>query len=950
MTNVFCKKVIYLVEMNNNQDKKINSKIEALENKLASVTRELVTSQKKEKELRTIVDNANSFIIKISTENKLNYVNNFALNLFKKEYEQIIGKDISQTLIGGLIEHSDGTGRLFKQLFSKPVDYQIFTSQHKTRDDKKIWVLWTMKPGYDDNGNFIEYIIIGNDVSHKKEYEELILKQKETIEEKNIKLAETIEELKVLNETINESVQKYTKSELRFRIMSQSIPFGVYITDPEGKTNYVNNFYCKLTGLTYDEALGFGWTKAIHTDDTKKVQHRWDSALKKGQMNFNMNYNIVNVKNKKVSKVHTLAKEMKHNGELIGYVGVVEDITKEERLLSKLKNYQLIIRNSTEMMSLISKDFKYLAVNDSYVQAHGLKKHEIEGKTFIQLWGKKLFEEKIKLRFDEAFTGKIVRYQDWFDFENLGRKYMDVIYQPVYGNRGEVESLTINTLDITDLKETQTNLEKAIKEAERANKAKSEFLANMSHEIRTPLNAVIGFTELLESQIDDSKQKKYLRSVKAGGRSLLTIINDILDLSKIEAGKMELHYEPIHIANLIDEISQIFSIKIDERALLFETYSDPKLPYYILLDEIRLRQILFNLVGNAIKFTKQGSIKLSFKLLKKECETIDLEICVEDTGIGIPKNQQTEIFKAFKQQTGQSTRKYGGTGLGLTISRKLVESMGGKISVESVVGAYAKFTIVLNKVKIADSTKNKNQLNITDKYNIVFDTANVLVIDTVEENRDLIKANFSDTAINVISAADAKEALGLIKSKKIDLLILDVNIKDIKSCKIYDLVEQIIQNGNPPVIAMSTSIINKEKCEMKIDFSDFLSKPMQRADLISTATKYLKHSKIRVKKQVADSTNFDDSLKKLQSKPEFEEIIKQIDEKFIPIWEKAVRDELSDDIERFSKELKAFSEEYQIKILLNFANNLADYLNSFDLEEMTKSLKRFPEIVKKIRK
>ena len=935
--------------MDKNPDKITANKIESLQNELNKAKEELLISKKNENEFREIVDNANSFIIKISTENKVNYVNNIAKNLFKKEYSEVIGKSLEQTLISGLIEDSDGTGKLFNQLFSQPIDYQSFTSLHKTLEKKYIWVFWTIKPGYDEKGNFIEYTIIGNDISNSKKREKLILKQKKIIEEKNKKLNEINEAISTSNERINESINKHAESELRFRIMSQNMPFGVFISNPDGGNNYVNNFYCKLTGLKYSKALGLEWMRAIHPDDLKSVQKRWESALKKSPMNFNMIYKILNVINGKTYKIHAIAKEMRHEGDLIGYVGVIDDITKEERLINKLKNYELIIRNSTEMMSLISNNYKYLVVNDSYVQAHGLKKYEIEGKTFSQLWGEDLFNEKIKVKFDEAFTGKIVRYQDWFEYKQLGRKYMDVIYQPVLGNRGKVESITVNTLDITDLKETQTNLEKAIQEAEKANKAKSEFLANMSHEIRTPLNAVIGFTELLESQITDNKQKKYLRSVKTGGRSLLTIINDILDLSKIEAGKMDLHYEPVHINNLIDEISQIFSIKIDEKGLLFETYADPQLPDYILLDEIRLRQILFNLVGNAIKFTKQGNIKLSFKLINKEKETIDVEINVEDTGIGIPKDQLTEIFKAFKQQVGQSTRKYGGTGLGLTISRKLVESMNGEINVESELGIYTKFSIILNKVKIASSAKDKKQENIIDQYDLVFDTANILVIDKVKENRDLITANFSDTALNIIPANDAREAMKLIQTNKINLVILDINIRDIKDCKINELVKKLTEDNNPPIIAMSTSIINKEKCEMEIDFVDFLSKPMQRIELIKTISKFLKHKKIRKKKRLPESGNFNDSLKRIRLKPIFPEIIKQIDEKFIPMWEKASRDELSDDIEQFSKELKNFAEQYKVKILIKFANDLSDYLNSFDLAEMKKSLNQFPDIIAKIK-
>ena len=772
---------------------------------------------------------------------------------------------------------------------------------------------------------------------------------KKNIDDNNEVIKELNKTIETLNETFAESTKKQKKVELRFRSMSESIPFGVFVCNSVGENIFVNSYYCKLTGQKYDEALGTGWLKAIHPSNLVAVQKRWQSSLKKSPMHFNMIYKIFNRQDKKTYEIHSTVKEMVHNNKLLGFVGVVENITKEKRLIDKLKNYKLIISNSFEMMSLISRDFEYIAVNDSYVKAHGLKKYQIVGKTFEQLWGKELYEKKIKKKLEEVFSGKVVRYQDWFDFENLGRRYMDVIYQPVFGNRGKVKLITVNTLDITDLKETQMNHEKAVVEAEKANKAKSEFLANMSHEIRTPLNAVIGFTELLESQITDNKQKKYLGSVKAGGRSLLTLINDILDLSKIEAGKMELIFEPVHISYLIEEISQIFSIKIEEKSLLLETYIDPLLPNYVVIDEIRLRQILFNLVGNAIKFTKEGTIKIFVKLIKKEKSTIDLEINVEDTGIGIPIDQQTEIFRAFKQQIGQSTRKYGGTGLGLTISKKLVESMGGKISVESKVGEYAKFSINFTGIRVAASAKKKNLQGTIEEYDLIFEPANILVIDRVVENRDLIIANFADTNLNIIPASNAKSILNSNKLQKIDMVIVDVKFHDTEDCKIQELCQKLRQKSNTAIIAMSTSVISKERCKVQVDFNDYLIKPMKRVELLTTVSKFLKHKKTRKKEIVHEIPECKESLSKLSLKPEFEEIVKQIDEKLIPIWEKAIRDELSDDIERLSNELISFAEEHEIKILIKFANNLSDYLNSFDLEEMTKSLNQFPDIIKKIK-
>jgi len=934
--------------MDKNQDKSYQLTINRLENQIVELKAQLKSSKKGETEFRKIVDDANAYIIKIFEDFTIDYVNKRAVSLFKKETGELVGKNILDNLISGHIEYSDGKGSQFRKLFSAPYKNNSFTSKHITRLGEQIWILWTSNPNFDEEGNFLYYTLIGNDITQKVAHEALINKHQKTIEEKNKELKRINKELNTSYNRLKDSLEQLSQSEMRFRIMSKSIPFGVFISTPDGKSTYVNLFYQKLTGLNKEEALGDGWLNAIYPEDKDSVEKRWKSALQKPMMKFNMRYRLQNKQSGKVYKVHTIVKEMRHEDKLIGYVGVIEDITKIERLLGKLRNYELIIRNSTEMMSLISAEFRYLAVNDSYVKAHGLKRHEIEGRTFKELWGEELFNNKIKKKFDEAFEGKIVRYQEWFDFENLGKRYMDVIYQPVFGRKGAVEALTVNTMDITDLKQTQISLEKAIKDAEKANKAKSEFLANMSHEIRTPLNAVIGFAELLESQINDQKQKKYLHSIKSGGRNLLMLISDILDLSKIEAGKMELHYEPVNLEYLVEEISQIFSMKIEKKDLHFETYVDPDLPSHVFLDEIRLRQVLFNLVGNAIKFTQEGSIQLKFYLLKKDKQHINLKITVKDTGIGIPKEQQTEIFKAFKQQAGQSTRKYGGTGLGLTISKKLVESMGGSISVESEVGKYTIFSVLLQKVKIAkdaQTDKSKGQ----EEYLIEFEKANILVIDRIKENRDLIKANFSDAPVNIISASNAEKAAELVKGIKLDLIILDVNIHDVKDCKISSLLSQADLKNTPPIIVMSATFIDKANCSLNIDFDAFLSKPMKRSELFSTVAKFLKHKKIPVENTKNTQDVIDQFVNEFKNIPDYKKILEHIDKEIMPLWQKAGRDELSDDIELFAQKLKEMAQKYQIDILIKFADDLREYLNSFDLEEMSKSLQSFPKIIEKIK-
>ncbi len=278
--------------------------------------------------------------------------------------------------------------------------------------------------------------------------------------------------------------------------------------------------------------------------------------------------------------------------------------------------------------------------------------------------------------------------------------------------------------NLAERKQAEKALKRAKEAAEAANRAKSEFLANMSHEIRTPLNAVIGFSDLLSSMITDKKHKSYLSSIKTAGKTLLTLINDILDLSKIEAGRLEIKSEPINPILIFTELEQIFALKIAEKRLEF--IIDIDLPATLVLDQTRLRQVLFNLLGNAIKFTEQGYIKLSAHIRTQENDSrkIDLILAVADTGIGIPKDQQNIIFEYFQQQNGQSTRKYGGTGLGLAITKRLVEMMNGQISVRSDQGSV--FEITLRDVEVPPTEPARDDrivFNKTQKTTPIIDNA-----------------------------------------------------------------------------------------------------------------------------------------------------------------------------------------------------------------------------------
>ncbi len=513
-------------------------------------------------------------------------------------------------------------------------------------------------------------------------------------------------------------------------------------------------------------------------------------------------------------------------------------------------------------------------------------------------------------------------------------------------NNSEVISIARNVSD-------RVRYEKELKierdRANTANKAKSEFLANMSHEIRTPMNAILGFSEALYNRMENPQNRKMMKSVLSSGTLLLSLINDILDLSKIEADKLEIKSLPTNLRSVLEEIKLLFTAKASQKEIPIIISVDSNFPNIVLIDEIRIKQIVFNLVGNAIKFTSKGYINISLKIERQKYEKGKIILTVEDTGIGIPLSEQQSIFDAFKQQSGQSNRKYEGTGLGLSISRRLSEKMGGMLTVNSQINKGSVFKLEIPDIEILKYTGEQEEYIENKNNNFIFQKATILVVDDVPVNIELIRNHLSEKDINVISAESGETALDMLRKENPDLILMDILMPGMDGFKTAQNIRNIQNKKHIPIIAFTASNLTIQNNPESSVFDSILYKPITKSKLYEELKQYLKYTNTHNNiTEDFDSLNIPTDCP-ANLKENLTEVIEIINNKLIPEWE-SIKDSLVlYKIDDFIKNVKILSRDFNIKFLNEYAITLQDDMEIVDLESLKINLDKFSIITDKIK-
>ncbi|MFV7235708.1 PAS domain S-box protein [Flavobacterium sp. ZB4R12] len=791
-------------------------------------------------------------LVTINTEGKITDMNEALVNITGITRKELTGSDFFD-----YFTEKQKAREVYQEVFEKgSVADSPLTLRHK--NGKLTDVLFNGSVYKDNQGNVLGVVIVARDIAGQKWALDLQIANKELAHQNNEKEKRAAELIIANHELLFQNDEK-EKRAAELVIANKELAFQNKVKEKRAAALIIANkelaFQNDEKEKRAAELVIANKELAFQNDEKEKRANELiiankELAFQNDEKEKRANELIIANKELLFQNKEKVKREIAHKE--------LEELSYAAKLASQ---YSLsLIEASRDPLVTINTKGKITDMNEALVNITGIDREILIGSDFFDY-----FTEPQKARevYQEVFAEGSVADSP-LTLRHKDGKLTDVLFNgSVYkDDRGNVLGVVIVARDVTDQKriatelvearvfaelateiaeEAKINAESATIIAENAVKAKQQFLSNMSHEIRTPMNAIIGFTKVILKTDLSTKQKEYLNAIKMSGDALIVLINDILDLAKVDAGKMTFEKSPFKMKSSISAMLHLFETKIQEKNLQLVTEYDNKIPNVLVGDPVRLHQIILNLVSNAVKFTAIGKITVSVHLLHEDEDKVVIEFAVTDTGIGIPEDKIGKIFDNFQQASSGTSRLYGGTGLGLAIVKQLVEPQGGSIRVKSKInkGSIFSFTLSFQKTNADAELENEMMELDTEIKNI-----KVLVVEDIPLNQLLMKTLLDDFGFDRDIAENGKIAIEKLKSKDYDIILMDLQMPEMNGFEATEYIRKTM-NSKIPIIALTADVttVDLAKCKA-VGMNDYLAKPVDERLLYSKIVGILKKPKL----------------------------------------------------------------------------------------------------------
>ncbi len=740
-------------------------------------------------------------------------------NAFHNEFMKIFGKDLKlgDSMLQALEQHPEDLAN-GKEYWNRAFEGEDFTITQQFGDAKleRNWYELRFSPIRDSEDKVVGAVHIVRNTTERKQMEE-----------------------------------RLRVSATRFKAIINASPVPKALNDDNMNVTLLNPAFIRTFGYTLEDipTLESWWTRAFPDHEYRQyIVDAWRSRLEKAKKDGSEFEPLEANIRCKDGTVRTVMADAAPLGESFAgeHLVILIDLTDRIKIEESLRNSKIFVESIIDQspINMWISDDKGVLIRANKALREQLKvtDDEIVGK--YNIFDDPIIEEhgfmpQVHDVFDNGHTARFTIAYDTslngnLHLENTSKSTLEVTISPVINSEGKVTNAIIQHLDIGELKLLEENLRAAMLAAESANRAKSEFLANMSHEIRTPMNGVLGMAHLLEMTSLTIEQREYIEALKLSGKNLLSVITDILDLSKIEAGKIIVESAEFSLHHCINDVVLMLKTVAYEKRLTLDLKLSKDIPILLVGDQLRIKQILLNLLGNAVKFTAQGHVTISTKIVEQQDNFVLLQIAVRDSGIGISPESLDTIFRPFIQEDGSFTRKYGGTGLGLTISLRLAELMGGTIRVESSPGVGSCFTVTL-PFSVGRDTANIQ--TAPSKTTVGWDGPPLRILFAED---DQVNIKFGATllkkwGLDVIVVEDGRECLTALEQGTFDLVLMDIQMPVMNGEEALREIRSKEQgtNNHQPVIAMTAySMHGDMERFLGVGFDGYVAKPLITSDLV----------------------------------------------------------------------------------------------------------------------